>query len=302
MRIRCRWRRCCRAGGYRSWGSGGVQKDLGKLLRQISADPKSFYEGDIARTIVKQVRANGGILAEEDFSRFEARVVEPLSVNYRGYDLHTPPPPAAGVTTLGILKTLEDFDLASREKWGAPYFELYSEASRLCWDERRRLLGDPDVVHPPLEAMLSEEIRQGARSSDSKRPAAAVFQLERRKRAHFEHRHGRFAAESCFADRNSRRCMGVARRDRGFGIGAGAHDVAFYGETRAAEQRCAGEARAAQYVSSCDHEECEAAGGDRDAGWASDCDRYRPGGGQRPGFQSNTCQGRGCAASAYRRG
>jgi gamma-glutamyltranspeptidase/glutathione hydrolase len=68
-----------------------------------------------------------------------------------------------------MLKTLESFDLAGREPWGAPYFELYAETAKLCWDERREHLGDPDFVKVPLAEMLSEQaalaraarIRQG---------------------------------------------------------------------------------------------------------------------------------------------
>ena len=104
-------------------GERWVQKDLANLLRRINDDPMSFYRGEIPRTIVKQVAAAGGILSEEDFTRYEPRVVEPLSVRYKGYELFTPPPPAGGVTTLAILKTL----------------------------------GDPDFVKPPIEQMLSDK-------------------------------------------------------------------------------------------------------------------------------------------------
>ena len=144
-------------GKFPATGERWVQKDLANLLRKLAEDPRSLYHGDIPRAIVKQVRANGGILAEEDFSRYEARVVEPLTVRYHGVDLYVPPPPSEGVTVLGILKTLESFDLAEREPWGAPYFELYAEAAKLCWDERREHLGDPDFVKVPLAEMLSEQ-------------------------------------------------------------------------------------------------------------------------------------------------
>jgi gamma-glutamyltranspeptidase/glutathione hydrolase len=134
-----------------------VQKDLANLLRRINDDPMSFYRGEIPRAIVKQVAAAGGILAEEDFTRYEPHLVEPLRINYKGYELFTPPPPAGGLTTLAILKTLEGFGIDKREPWGAQYLELFAEASKLCWDERRKTLGDPDFVKPPIEEMLSEK-------------------------------------------------------------------------------------------------------------------------------------------------
>jgi gamma-glutamyltranspeptidase/glutathione hydrolase len=117
----------------------------------------SFYRGEIPRTIVKQVAAGGGILTEEDFARYEPRVVEPLHVSYKGFEIFTPPPPSGGVTMLSILKTLEGFDLGKRQRWGAPYLELYAEAAKLCWEERHKTLGDPDFVKPPVEEMLSDK-------------------------------------------------------------------------------------------------------------------------------------------------
>jgi gamma-glutamyltranspeptidase/glutathione hydrolase len=142
--------------GFPKAGERWVQADLGKLLRRLADDPNALYHGDIPRAIVKQVQAHGGVLAEEDFSRFNASLVEPVRVSYHGVELFAPPPPSEGVTTLAILKTLESFDLAGREPWGAAYFELLAEAMKLCWDERRQHLGDPDFVHPPVAEMLSE--------------------------------------------------------------------------------------------------------------------------------------------------
>jgi gamma-glutamyltranspeptidase/glutathione hydrolase len=138
-------------------GERWAQKDLAALLRRISGAPMSFYRGDIPRAIVRQVVAGGGILAEEDFTRYEPHLVEPLHIKYKGFDLYTPPPPAGGLTTFSILKTLESFELDKRERWGAPYLELYAEACKLCWEERRKSMGDPDFVKPPIEEMLSEK-------------------------------------------------------------------------------------------------------------------------------------------------
>jgi gamma-glutamyltranspeptidase / glutathione hydrolase len=138
-------------------GERWVQKDLGRLIRQLDDDPSAFYHGDIPRAIVRQVRENGGILAEEDFARFAAQVVEPVHIRYRGHDLYTPPLPSGGLTTLSILKTLEQFDLSHYEPWSAPFFDLYVEAAKIGWEERRQYFGDPDFVKVPVDELLSEE-------------------------------------------------------------------------------------------------------------------------------------------------
>src|SRR5688572_4042199 len=137
-------------------GKPWVQKDLAAMLRELAErGPDAFYRGEIPRKIAKQVHNHGGILTEADFESYQPRIVEPLKVNYRGYDLYTPPPPSGGVTMLQILKTLELFDLRALERWGAPYLHLVAEASKICFAERHRVLGDPDFVKMPLEELLS---------------------------------------------------------------------------------------------------------------------------------------------------
>jgi gamma-glutamyltranspeptidase/glutathione hydrolase len=139
-------------------GKRWVQADLARLLRRLGDEgPASFYSGETAATITRQVQANGGVLAEEDFREFHATVVEPLHINYRGYDLYTPPLPSGGLTSLSILKTLEQFDVPKLEPWGARYIEIFAGASNLAWQERFQYFGDPDFVEVPVEELLSEK-------------------------------------------------------------------------------------------------------------------------------------------------
>lgn len=147
-----------------------VQRDMARLLRRLADEaPRAFYQGDIPRSIVRQVQNNGGILAEEDFTRYKPRIVEPLGIDYRGYRVLTPPPPSGGLTSLQILKTLEQFELSKMQPWGSEYFHLFAEAAKLSWQDRIKYLGDPDMTPIPIDQLLSEEkalekaarIRQG---------------------------------------------------------------------------------------------------------------------------------------------
>src|SRR5262249_2166269 len=118
-------------------GENWKQKDLAKMLRRLNDEgPGSFYHGEIARQIVKQVRDHAGILSQEDFATYPPTIAEPPNVPYRGHQLLTPPPPAGGATMLLILKTLERYDLAGLGKWSAPYLHLVAEASKICWEQR----------------------------------------------------------------------------------------------------------------------------------------------------------------------
>src|SRR5438874_7134159 len=139
-------------------GQPWIQRDLGAMIRRLGDEgPEAFYRGEIAKRIVQQIHDHGGILSEEDFSTYQPTIVEPLRTDYRGHDLLTPPPPSGGVTMLQLLKTLEQFDLSTMQPWGAPYMHLVAEASKLCWADRHRTLGDPDFVKMPIEELLSSE-------------------------------------------------------------------------------------------------------------------------------------------------
>jgi gamma-glutamyltranspeptidase/glutathione hydrolase len=163
-------------------GAKFVQKNLGKTLRMLDDDPGAFYYGEFAGRIVKQIRANGGLLSERDLAEYSARVTEPVHVSYRGFDLYSAPPPAGGITSLSILKTLEQFDLTGMQPWGAPYFELFCEIAKLAWQDRAKWLGDPDFVKVPVEEFLSEisakakaaKIRAGDWGEEKRIPSGGV--------------------------------------------------------------------------------------------------------------------------------
>jgi gamma-glutamyltranspeptidase/glutathione hydrolase len=139
-------------------GEAWIQEDLAALLRSLAANgPDSLYIGEIPQRICRQIREHGGILMEQDFVEYRPRTVTPLSANYRGYELYTPPSPSGGLTMLQILKTLELFDLRALDHWGSAYLHLVAEASKLCFAERHRVLGDPDFVTMPLTELLSTE-------------------------------------------------------------------------------------------------------------------------------------------------
>jgi gamma-glutamyltranspeptidase/glutathione hydrolase len=143
-------------------GATWVQADLARLIRRLGDEgPASFYKGDIAAAIARRVQQGGGALAKEDFHDFRASIVDPLYIPYRGYELYTPPLPSAGLTSLSILRTLEQFDVAQLAPWGAKYVELFAGASNLAWGERFQHFGDPDFVEVPVDELLSDTRARG---------------------------------------------------------------------------------------------------------------------------------------------
>jgi gamma-glutamyltranspeptidase / glutathione hydrolase len=140
-------------------GSVWVQKDLAKVIKAIGdGGADAFYKGEIAQRIVKHFREHGGILSEDDFSKYHAQEVEPVKINYRGNDIYSPPVPSAGLTSLSIVKTLENFDLSKIKPFGAEYFNLFAQSSKIVWGERFKYLGDPDFVKFPADYLLSDKL------------------------------------------------------------------------------------------------------------------------------------------------
>ena len=168
--------------GVPAQGTTWVQPDLARLMRRLGDEgPGSFYTGEVAATICKQVQANGGTLAETDFHDFRATLADPLHINYRGCEVYTPALPSGGITCLSILKTLEQFDLSQFAPWSPAYYELFVDAANLAWSERERYFGDPEFVQVPVEMLLSEKhakanaaaIRKGIPAAAISRPAEA---------------------------------------------------------------------------------------------------------------------------------
>lgn len=139
------------------------QPDLARLLHRLATDgPQSFYEGDIAQSIVHFLGQRGGILTVEDFRTYRPQRVEPLCVNLgeagtAPFRLFTPPPPSGGITSLAVLQTLERFNPREVRPWSAEYFHVLAEAMKLCWQERHDWLGDPAFVNVPLQQLLSDD-------------------------------------------------------------------------------------------------------------------------------------------------
>jgi gamma-glutamyltranspeptidase/glutathione hydrolase len=128
------------------------------LLDRLAAEgPLSFYDGEIAQAIIRYLENRGGILTEQDFRSYRPQIAEAIHTTCRGHELYTPPPPSGGVTSLGILQTVEQFFAArGAEPWGGEYFHVLAEAIRLGWQKRHNRLGDPEFGSISIEELLSE--------------------------------------------------------------------------------------------------------------------------------------------------
>lgn len=73
-------------------------------------DADAFYRGRLAERIDAESRAFGGYLRAEDLAAFEAEWVEPLRIDYRGYEVCELPPNGQGIVALMALNILRNFE------------------------------------------------------------------------------------------------------------------------------------------------------------------------------------------------
>ena len=116
----------------------------------------AFYKGSIAKTIADFIKEQGGFLAYEDLESHTSEWVEPLSCNYRGYDVWELPPNGQGTAALQILNIMENFDVRSMGFGSSEYIHHFTEAKKIAFEDRAKFYSDPAFNELPIEALISE--------------------------------------------------------------------------------------------------------------------------------------------------
>src|SRR4030081_3131962 len=165
-------------GKGRTPAKGDIFKNpaLAKTLRLIGEKGRdAYYKGEIADKIDAFMQANGGFLRKADFEKHTSTWVDPVSVNYRGYDVFELPPNGQGIATLQILNMLEGFDLKAMGFNSPETLHAMIEAKKIAWADRAKFYADPEFAKIPLAGLLSKEYAAERRKSiDPKHAAKAV--------------------------------------------------------------------------------------------------------------------------------
>ena len=122
-----------------------------------------FYKGEIAKAIGKFIKKQGGFLSFKDLASHKSEWVEPVSINYRGYDVWELPPNGQGIAALQMLKILEGYDFSNIEFGSTEHLHLFTEAKKLAFEDRAKYYADMDFAAVPLEQLLSESYANSRR-------------------------------------------------------------------------------------------------------------------------------------------
>ncbi|MCB0668823.1 MAG: gamma-glutamyltransferase [Saprospiraceae bacterium] len=150
--------------------------NLASVYEQIASGGRdAFYQGKIASTIAGYIQDNGGFISEEDLANHTSDWVEPVSTNYRGYDVWELPPNGQGIAALQMLNILEGYDIASMGFGSAEYLHVLTEAKKLAFEDRARFYADMTFNDIPVQELISKPYAEKRRALIDPDRAAAHY-------------------------------------------------------------------------------------------------------------------------------
>ncbi|MGH2600028.1 MAG: gamma-glutamyltransferase [Dehalococcoidia bacterium] len=166
-----------------------VRADYARTLHQIADEgPETMYTGALARRIVEDMAANGGLITMEDLAGYRLFERAPVRGTYRGHEVVSMAPVSSGGThIIQLLNLLEGFPIGQGELTfgSAASIHLFAEALKIAFADRRRYMADPERVHVPVDRLTSKVYAEQRRSEIDRQHAK-------------DHTHGEFAETAAF--------------------------------------------------------------------------------------------------------
>ena len=136
---------------------------------------KAFYEGELADKIVAFSQRHGGFIREGDLAGYRPEWVEPIHINYRGYDVWEIPPNGHGLVTLMALNILKGFGFDNKES--VDTYHKQFEAMKLAFADGLAYIADPRKMRVAVEELLSDDFaaeRRNLISSQALQPTPGI--------------------------------------------------------------------------------------------------------------------------------
>ena len=136
------------------------------LRKLAESNGDSFYCGELAEKISDFSIKNHGFLSLEDLNDYRPQWVEPISVNYRGYDVWEIPPNGQGIVTLSALNIVKGFRFSEKEAVDTYHKQI--EAMKLAYTDGKAFITDPEDMNISVEQLLSPEYGETRRQEIGK--------------------------------------------------------------------------------------------------------------------------------------
>ena len=135
-----------------------IQKDLAESLRMIAdKGAEALYGGQIGKAIDAEMKKTGGFLSLDDLISDRAEWWEPISINYRDYEVFTASPPSTAFPSLIRLGMMGRYDLVELGHNSVAFLHRFAEVTKHAFWCRLAYAGDPEINPPPLDKLLSEK-------------------------------------------------------------------------------------------------------------------------------------------------
>ena len=134
------------------WSSPGHAATLTSIAE---TNAESFYRGELAEKIVEFIQKYDGFLTKEDLENYRAEWVDPISTNYRGYDVWEIPPNGQGLLALMALNIVSGFDFTEKDTIDTYHKQI--EAIKLAFTEAKEVITDQKHMKISAEYLLSDE-------------------------------------------------------------------------------------------------------------------------------------------------
>jgi len=142
------------------WKAGDllIQKDLSKTLQQIAKhEMDGFYNGKIAKLIVKEMQEGDGLITLKDLELYNPKLRTPITGTYKDFDIVSMGPPSSGgILLIQMLNMLENYELDSLDFNSADYIHILTEIERRAYADRAEHLGDNDYWAVPINMLISK--------------------------------------------------------------------------------------------------------------------------------------------------
>lgn len=136
-----------------------------RTLRLIGeSEGEAFYRGELAEAVTEYAARTGGYLTAADFAQHQPQWVDPVSINYRGYDVWEIPPNGQGIAALIALNILEGFEMERYPHLSSAHLHLVIESMKLAFADVHRYVADPEFAEIPLDGLLSKAYARKRRS------------------------------------------------------------------------------------------------------------------------------------------
>ena len=138
---------------------------LARLIDVLKDDPRSFYEGSVMENIVSYLNREDNIFSEEDFKSYHAEWMDPITLDLYGYRIYETPPNTQGITTLQLLKLLENAGLNDIPPNSSRRILLSLDLFKVVYCLRDKYVTDGRCMDISIDELLSDDFLADAQET-----------------------------------------------------------------------------------------------------------------------------------------